>query len=365
MKIIHCADLHLDSKLESNLSADKAKIRRDELLDTFERLVEFAEQQGVSVIMIAGDMFDKNHIRKLAKNRTLEIMESHPYVTFLYLKGNHDKTDFLSDLEGEIPQNLKTFSDEEWTSYSFGEEDEVVITGREINKNNSKMLATNLILDQSKVNIVMLHGQEANYVGNDKTEVINLNDYKNKYIDYLALGHIHSYKNEKLDERGEYCYSGCLEGRGFDECGDKGFVLLDIHDSVIDSEFIPFAYRKLHEIPVEITPEMDMPAILAAIEGAISAISEKDLVKVVLQGNTDMDFDIDVPRIIRTFEEKFFFFKIYDRTSPEIHYESFVHDRSLKGEFVRLMQKEELSEEERSQIIEIGMKAIMGEDIEE
>jgi hypothetical protein len=42
-----------------------------------------------------------------------------------------------------------------------------------------------------------------------------------------------------------------------------------------------------------------------------------------------------------------------------------VHDRSLKGEFVRLMQKEELSEEERSQIIEIGMKAIMGEDIEE
>ena len=103
MKIIHCADLHLDSKLESNLTADKAKMRRDELLDTFERLVEFGEQQGVSAVMIAGDMFDKNHIRKLAKNRALEIIESHPYITFLYLKGNHDKTDFLADLEGDIP----------------------------------------------------------------------------------------------------------------------------------------------------------------------------------------------------------------------------------------------------------------------
>ena len=134
---------------------------------------------------------------------------------------------------------------------------------------------------------------------------------------------------------------------------------------MIDSEFIPFAYRRLHEVPVEITTDMDMPVILAEIEKAIQAISEKDLVKVVLEGNTDMDFDMDIPRILRTFEDRFFFFKIYDRTSPEIHYESFVNDRSLKGEFVRLMQGEDLPEEERSQIIEIGMKAIMGEDIEE
>ena len=57
--------------------------------------------------------------------------------------------------------------------------------------------------------------------------------------------------------------------------------------------------------------------------------------------------------------------QIKAKDEAEIHYESFVHDRSLKGEFVRLMQKEDLLEEERSQIIEIGMKAIMGEDIEE
>jgi exonuclease SbcD len=52
----------------------------------------------------------------------------------------------------------------------------------------------------------------------DKTEVISLKELKNKAIDYLALGHIHSYKMEQLDSRGVYCYPGCLEGRGFDEC---------------------------------------------------------------------------------------------------------------------------------------------------
>ena len=33
---------------------------------------------------------------------------------------------------------------------------------------------------------------------------------------------------DKMDSRGIYCYPGCLEGRGFDECEQKGFVVLDI-----------------------------------------------------------------------------------------------------------------------------------------
>ena len=42
MKMIHCADLHLDSKMESNLDRDAANLRRDELLDTFEDMVTYA-----------------------------------------------------------------------------------------------------------------------------------------------------------------------------------------------------------------------------------------------------------------------------------------------------------------------------------
>ena len=53
MKMIHCADLHLDSKMESNLSAEKARERREELLQTFERMVEAAEAGRVRAILIA------------------------------------------------------------------------------------------------------------------------------------------------------------------------------------------------------------------------------------------------------------------------------------------------------------------------
>ena len=91
-------------------------------------------------------------------------------------------------------------------------------------------------------NIVVLHGQESEYSARDKAEIIHLTALKNKGIDYLALGHTHSYKKERLDARGVYCYPGCLEGRGFDECGEHGFVMLDIDEltGTIDSTFIPF-----------------------------------------------------------------------------------------------------------------------------
>ena len=42
MKFIHCADLHLDSKLESNMSREQAAERRNEILLTFKRIVDFA-----------------------------------------------------------------------------------------------------------------------------------------------------------------------------------------------------------------------------------------------------------------------------------------------------------------------------------
>ena len=40
MKLIHCADLHLDACMESGLSREKAAQRRLEILRTFTRMVE-------------------------------------------------------------------------------------------------------------------------------------------------------------------------------------------------------------------------------------------------------------------------------------------------------------------------------------
>ena len=360
MKLIHVADLHLASKMESNLSKEQARIRKRELLDRFGDMIAYADENNVEGILIAGDLFDEKRVAKMVKQRVLDEIKMHSKITFFYLQGNHDRSDFLMDVNLEEIPNLKLFSKDEWISYEFGD---VVITGREITSENAKTFAVNLVLDQAKTNIVMLHGQESNYIGRDKTEIIPLGELRGKYIDYLALGHIHTYKKERLDERGEYCYSGCLEGRGFDEIGQKGFVLLTVEDKKIETEYIPFAKRVFHEVEVELSENDDMPSILQRIHAACDAIPKEDLVKVVLTGNTSVDFDVDQDRILREFEENFFFLKIKDKSTIKVHYEDFLNDKSLKGEFVRLMEKQDMDEDEKSTIVEIGIRALMGEEL--
>ena len=59
MKLIHCADLHLDSRMSTHLGDAAARERRQELLGTWLRLVAYAEQHQVRAILIAGDLFDR------------------------------------------------------------------------------------------------------------------------------------------------------------------------------------------------------------------------------------------------------------------------------------------------------------------
>lgn len=371
MKIIHCSDLHLDSKMESNLTRELAKERKRELLLTFERMVNYAVEQEVRIILIAGDMFDTTRIGKTAAKLVEEQITGHPQIDFLYLQGNHERDNFLAGL-AELPANLKVFG-REWTKFSYpiteteetAESPEMLtITGVELTPENNKGIYDSLVLAQDDVNVVVLHGQESQYDAKDKAEIINIRALQNKYIDYLALGHLHEYKYQKLDNRGNYCYCGCLEGRGFDECGQKGFVLLDIHDRQVEHTFVPFAKRTLETVPVDVSGCHTTGEIGARIETAIAGLSADCLVKLILTGEVDMDTDKDVSYLVKKYAERFYFLKIYDKTRLAVNYADYRLDMSLKGEFIRLLEKADLPQEEKDAVILTGIRALSGEEIE-
>lgn len=358
MKIIHCADLHLDSKMESNLSREQARERKRELLLTFERMAGYAAEHEVRAIIIAGDLFDTTHISKTAAKLVEEQIAGHPDIDFLYLQGNHEKDRFLEGLE-EVPQNLKVFG-ESWSRFSYGN---VTITGVCLTPENSKNIYDSLVLAQEDVNLVVLHGQESQYDAKDKTEIINIRALQNKYIDYLALGHLHEYKYQKLDNRGSYCYCGCLEGRGFDECGKKGFVLLDIQENKVIPSFIPFAKRTLYEISIDISDCHTTGEVAGKIDEKVAEIDKSSLVKLVLTGEVEMDMDTDVAYLLKRYQQQFYFVKMKDKTRLAVNYEDYRLDRSLKGEFIRLLESADLPQEEKDAVILTGIRALSGEEI--
>ena len=85
MKFIHCADLHLDSKIDG-LPSDKSKIRRDEILRTFECLCDYASVNSVSAVIIAGDMFDTARVTTKTRDRVFNAIKKNFNVDFLSCK---------------------------------------------------------------------------------------------------------------------------------------------------------------------------------------------------------------------------------------------------------------------------------------
>ena len=74
MKILHCADIHLDSAMTANLDKDKARERRNELLASFKDMVGYAVKERIGVIIIAGDLFDTRNISVGAKKEVLHFI---------------------------------------------------------------------------------------------------------------------------------------------------------------------------------------------------------------------------------------------------------------------------------------------------
>lgn len=358
MKFIHCADLHLDSKMEA-LSSEKSKYRREECVRTFERLCSYATENGVCAVIIAGDMFDTGRVSAKVRDRVISAIKQNSTVDFLYLSGNHDEDNFISQLE-DVPDNLKIFSDE-WTEFSYGD---VLISGVRFTNTNKSTIYDTLSLPLCKFNIVVLHGQVAGYKSNESAEVISIPRLKDKNIDYLALGHIHSYSTSEIDQRGKFAYSGCLEGRGFDETGEKGFVLINVNDKKADYNFIKFASRSLIEHEFDVS---NFATYIDAREELLSEITEKYdsscMLKLVLNGEITPEFNLDEKGLVYLLNEKFFFAKVKDKTRLKINIEDYAHDKSIRGEFVRAVFDSEISDDEKNKILACGLAVLRGDDL--
>lgn len=352
MKIIHTADIHLESKLK-NLGSTKARIRKPEIREAFFKLIDYASKNDVKVIMIAGDFFDAKTVKVKTLKEITSKIKLHPKIDFLYLSGNHDDNSVFENEEiTELPQNLKLFKKENY--YQYGK---IRIIGVDIFKSSQNKYLKQLTLNEDDFNIVMMHGSP---------NEIPLKELAGKYINYLALGDIHipDIKEKQLDHRGVYGYAGILEPRGFDELGERGFFLLEIKNRQMTRTFIKNNKRNYHIIDVDISELNNFTLILDKINKKTKNINKDDIVRVVLKGLYDYETVKDINSILVELKKRFFYAEIKDESRLNYKNVDFEKEISLRGIFLRLVKESDLELEKKDKIIEFGLKALKGEEIE-
>ena len=347
MKLIHCADVHLGSRM-NKFPKDKADERAREIRTSFERMITYAKNEGIDTILLAGDVFDSDRPFKKDKEFFYSAVRRNSEITFFYLRGNHDgKESYTEEIE-----NLKTFG-AEWTCYTLGWN--VVLSGIEIDRNNCLSMYSTLKLDPDNVNIVMLHGQAGEAFGECKISIPRL---KNKNIDYLALGHYHTQGVARIDERAISVYSGCLEGRGFDETGEKGFMVYDTDTKEV--KFIPFACRTIEERTVDVSGARDDYEIVHKIKRGIN-IDKNNLLRLNLVGELGFVDENLAAEVERHVFDLCYFVSVKDNTRLKLDYSTLKDSLSLKGEFVRLVSAADLDENDRQKILDLGLRALSGQ----
>ena len=197
----------------------------------------------------------------------------------------------------------------------------------------------------------------------DKTEIINLQALKNKNIDYLALGHIHKYKQEKLDNRGIYCYSGCLEGRGFDEVGPKGFVEVDVSKGHVVSTFRPFSSRIIEEYSVDVSGLDGAIAMCHRIEDQVP-FDVNNIYRINLCGKLDALQPEYIADIQVYLSPKGYLVDIKDKTEKIMDIQQYEGDISIRGEFIRrVWNSDAYTDEEKTRMLQFGLRALEGKEV--
>jgi serine/threonine protein phosphatase family protein len=387
VRLIHTADLHLDSAFSSRFSKEEAEERRRNLLIAWNKLLQYGIERKVQAILISGDLFDSPVVSRSTMEIFLSSIRKNPEISFFYLRGNHDTKNTFR-FRDDLPKNLFLFS-KEGKKYRLKEK--LVLLGQEFYGTESllelpeepeELVEEELLspssakdavqsiwnLKEEDCNILMLHGalrEGGPEVQNEQG--ISLKQLSRYPIHYLALGHIHKREEGKCGSL-YYIYPGCLQGRGFDEEGEKGFYYLEIEEETkeIKAEFVPLKEGEFRIIPLFLSEE---DGTLDAEEKIRESLKKegaeaKDSVRIILKGEKRAEEERNLRYLEKQLEEEYAYIEIKEETKLKLRKEEFIHEKGLKGEFLRMVcESESLSEEEKEKLMILGIGLLQGEEL--
>ena len=368
VKILHCADLHFDTPFKE-LNKEISQVSKEELLQVFKNIIDLTINENVEVLLIAGDVFDNLTVNKNTLFFISNQMKRIENVKVFISPGNHDPYNEKSFYRIiKWPENVYIFNGN--MKFKEVEELNLIVWGAGFKNNyEEKTLLREVNADKDKINIMLIHGEIVS--GNSKNEYnpIYINDIYKSDIDYIALGHRHKFTGILKEGRTSYAYSGCPQGRGFDEEGEKGIIIGEVYKGGTDLKFIKTSKREyiIKEIDISNTNTYD-EVIFKILENIESEDIKKNFYKIILKGQIKEHFTLNENILMERLKDKFYYIKIVNDTSIGIDLEQLSMNYSIKGKFIENMfNKINNANDEEKEILElalkIGIKSLLEEEV--
>lgn len=350
LRIIHAADLHLDSPFEA--LGERAALRRREQRELLFAIANLAREKQAQLVLLPGDLLDSDSAYSETVSAISAAFGDLDCPVFI-APGNHDFLSPGSPYErSPLPENVHVFRGN-WEKVELPE-----LGCRVYGAGYTDIICPPLLRgfhaerEEGMLNIGVLHGDLTR--GDSRYCPITAEDVAGSGLDYLALGHQHAYSGLLRFGDSVCAYPGCAEGRGFDECGKKGILYIEVSPGEVKGEFIPIAQRRYEIIELDITD--GIPPMPTG--------HEQDIVRIILRGETERA--PDTAALGKQWEPGFFALQLRDRSTLRRElWEGSAQD-SLRGLFLRKMREKydaAPTEEARESVIQAlrwGLAALEG-----
>lgn len=227
---LHAADIHLDSPLRGLDRYDAAPVEamRGATRRAFANLVQYAINEKVAFILLAGDLYDgdwKDYSTGIFFSQQLGKLKAH-HIRVYAVAGNHDAANKMTKAL-DSPSNMTLLTSRRAEAIHLPEWG-VMIHGRSF---GTQQVYDNLVMgfapaDPNCFNIGLLHTSLDGREGHAPYAPCTLDDLRAKGYHYWALGHVH--QQEIVAQDPWIVFPGCLQGRHIRETGTKGAVLVTV-----------------------------------------------------------------------------------------------------------------------------------------
>jgi DNA repair exonuclease SbcCD nuclease subunit len=295
-KILHTADIHLDSPLRSLALRDQ-DLREEVQIATrsaFTKIIDTAIEENVDALLIAGDLFDgTERSARTAAFLTSQLDRLREIdIRVFYVKGNHDADNPLTG-ELNLPDNVCVF---DGSGSKVELADNIWIHGVSFPRRQApeSLLPKFSAPVEKAINIALLHTSIGGSEGHDTYAPCSLNDLKTSGFDYWALGHIH--RRQVHSKAPWVVMPGTPQGRDIGESGPKSATLLTIGETIeikeVPTSVVEFLIAEIDITDAETDDDLRDLIKQRLHETASSLISDSGVVRLSLTGSNSRRWQI-------------------------------------------------------------------------
>ena len=320
MKLLHAADLHLDTPFTGR-PEEEVRYLKKALLQLPMTIANLCRDTGCDLLLLSGDVFDGP-----AGQDSIDALHQalvHAAVPTFISPGNHDFCAPDSPwLTHRWPENVHIFTAPHMESLAI-EALDCRIYGAGFASMDCAPLLSGFRADGLEAyHIAVVHGDPVQK--QSPYNPITQAQVADSGLHYLALGHIHKAGSFTAGET--LCaWPGCPMGRGNDETGEKGVYLVEL-DGCATARFLPLPTPRFFDLEVEVDGD---PA--QAIPSCLPPIGSEDFYRITLTGECE-PFDLDT----LTFPQ-FPHLRLRDHTVPPADLWGCIQEDSLEGIYFRML----------------------------